>query len=167
MSDVLVVQITHPDQLKRAIPDLTRMFEDFLRRAREPFSVEHQWAALLRALTQEYSLFLVAFGDRMRPVGFAVAQAGFDFFGVGYCNLIQMYAKPGVAGVVEALYQRVEQWAEKRGVQAISLLTLRHGRAFQKLGTRHGFAPYAVLYLKLKESADGQGKESTFAAASS
>ena len=167
MTALLIVQITHPDQLKRAIPDLTRMFEDFLRRSKEPFTVAHQWGALLRALAQEHTLFLVAFGERVRPVGFTVAQAGFDFFGVGYCNLVQMYVKPGVTGVVDALYQRVEEWAEKRGVQAISLLTLRHGKAFQKLGNRHGFAPYAVMYLKLKESADGQGKESTFAAASS
>ena len=96
----MIVRIVHPDQIARFIPELTRLFEDFLKRAKEPYPVEALWAAVLRGLAQgETFLFLVAFDEKVRPAGYLLAQSGYDWWMVPkYGNVIEVFVAPGVEG---------------------------------------------------------------------
>lgn len=154
----MIVRIVHPDQLQRFIPELTRLFEDFLRRAKEPFPIEALWAALLRGLAQgESFLFLVAFDQKVHPAGYLLAQSGYDWWGVvKYANVIQAYIVPGAKGVDKPLYERFEEWADAQGAQVLSALTQRDSKGYARWMKRWGFERGPVTYLKIKEQPSGK-----------
>jgi hypothetical protein len=146
----------HHDQIRPFVPDITQMFMDFLRRAKEPISVEHLWKAVLVGLTQGPDfLFLVALdispGERFRFTGYLLAQAGQDFYGIKYGNVVQVYAIPGVKGVVDALNEKLEEWATQSQIQMLSGLTHRAGRGYTRWMQRLGWIPSSVMYVKLRE----------------
>lgn len=145
----MILRIVHPDQLQRFIPELSTLFGDFLKRAREPFTVDHLWQALLAGLAQgDRFLFLVAFDGRIRPVGYALCLSGMDFWGVSYANIIQTYAKPGVK-VVPDLFRAIKEWAQTQDVHLLSLLTHRESPGYRKFAGRFGFVPMSVMYTRL------------------
>lgn len=156
----MIIRITHPDQTARIIPEMTRAFADFLTRAKEPFTVEHQWAAILRGLAQGPGfLFLVAFDERVRPVAFVIAQAGYDWWGVRYGNIIQTYVKPGCKAPDE-MFDRIVEWAKDQGVQVLSTLTPRDGPGYARWVGKRGFRKFAAMYINVLEgSSDGQVAE--------
>jgi hypothetical protein len=157
---MVALRITHPDQLRRCIPECSRMFSDFLTRAREPFTLDQQWAAILRSLGQPHFLMLVAFDARVRPVGYLLAQAGWDWWGLRYVNIIQVYATPGTRHLLPDLHARVEQWAEHQGAQFLSGLTARDSPGYARWIRAFGFTRGPVLYLKPRRTDDGEAAAS-------
>jgi len=161
----MIVRVSHPDQLRSLIPDMTRLFGDFLRRAGEPFTVEAQWIAVVRALAEgDRTLFLVAFDQKTKPVGYALAQIGFDFWTIQYLNVVQMYVSPKHRKVSRDLEAWLLDWAKERGCQAISAISRRHARPLVR---RFRMEPLGVLYARLmkeeEQTPDGKGPTTTTA----
>ena len=150
----MIIRVSHPDQLTRIIPEVTSLFGDFLARAKEPFSVADQWAAVLRGLASDRFLFLVVVDDKVKPVGYLLAQAGFDFWQVPYANVIQVYAKPGAMGFLQSLSDAFDEWAKGQGALVASALTHRAGGAYSKWIAKFGFEPNAAMYVKLLGGTD-------------
>jgi len=160
----MIVRMVAPEQVYRFVPELTRLFEDFLRRAKEPFTVEQQWAAVEAGLPQPHVLWLVGFNDRMRPVGYLLAQSGADWWGIRYANVIQLYTKPGTpAEMVGEFDAHVERWADEQGAQVISGLTNRDSPGYLRWMQRRGFVKGPVTYYRIRGGHDGQAPAATTA----
>jgi hypothetical protein len=148
----LIVRLTHPQQATRFARELHGLFVDFLARAHEPFSVEQQWAALLASLGQPHILFLVGFNDRMRPVGYLLAQSGADWWGVQFANVIQLYTTPGTPReIVDEFDQHVERWADERNTQIVSGLTNRNGPGYERWMRKRGFHRGPTMYYRVRD----------------
>lgn len=157
---MLITTITSEDQLRRFVPECNRLFADYLRRSKEPFTVEHLWAAIRLGLATGTLLFLLALDDRIRPIGYLLAQPGRDFWGVEYVNVLQLYVAPGQRDVAQHLDLHLKAWTQARGAAATTAVTMRHPNAFTRFVARYGFRPYAAMFVRLEET-NGQGEAAT------
>ncbi len=152
-----VILVRDERHLERFGSAMQRLFEDYLRRSREPFTASHLWQAIRVGLAAGTLFFLVAFDERIRPVGYLLAQPGRDFYGITYANIVGLYIRPGTQGVLEQLDRLLRDWASSIGVQVTSAMTLRKPAVFSRFIKRFGFQPYAVSYVRLEqEDVDGR-----------
>lgn len=157
MPDVLIVRLTQPEQFRRIARDLDMLFADFLKRSGEPFTTEQQWDALSHALAQgEGTLFLVAFDQRVRPVGFLLAQSGTDYWRIVCAFVRQLYVRPRTPRTItEEFERRLLEWARAQDATIIAAGTTRNPNAF--LRRFPNFTKYSTTFVRiLREDANAE-----------
>ena len=132
---------------------MTEMFEDFLRRSGEPFTIVQQWGAIVRALVAaDRTLFLVAVDSTMKPTGFVLAQTGYDHWGLKSVAVHQFYTGKHANGLLREFDDAICQWAKDEDADYIYGMSRRNVRAFAR---RLRLTPSAMMFVR--EVKHGQG----------